>query len=69
MKLISKSMTNESVCPEDWKKRKKEQKKIIKNYRPASLFPIFGKVFERLVFSTLFNSFLQNKLFTTISLA
>ena len=48
---------------------KKEQKKIIKNYRPTSLFPIIGKAFERLVFSTLFNSFLQNKLFTTISLA
>ena len=43
---------------------KKESKYIIKNYRPISLLPIFSKVFERLVFNTLFNFFLQNKLFT-----
>ena len=70
LKLIFKSMINEGVFPDDWKKsnvvliHKKESKNLIKNYRPISLLPIFGKVFERLVFNMLFNFFLQNKLFT-----
>ena len=38
--------------------------RMIKTYRPISLLPIFSKVFERLVFNTLFNFFSQNKLFT-----
>ena len=63
-------MINEDVFPNDWKKsnvvpiNKKEQKNLIKNYRPISLLSIFSKVFERLVFNMLFNFFLQNKLFT-----
>ena len=70
LKLIFKSMINEGVFPEDWKKsnvvpiHKKESKNLIKNYRPIILLPIFSKVFERLVFNALFNFFLQNKLFT-----
>ena len=69
-KLIFKSMINEGVFPDDWKKsnlvpiHKKESKNLIKNFRPTSLLPIFSKVFERLVFNTLSNFFLQNKLFT-----
>ena len=71
LKLIFKSMINEGVFPEDWKKgnvvpiHKKESRNLIKNYRPISLLPIFSKVFERLVFNALFNFFLQNKLFTS----
>ena len=70
LKLIFKSMINEGVFPDDWKEtnvvpfHKKESKNLIKNYRTISLLPIFSKVFERLVFNTLFNFFLQNKLFT-----
>ena len=70
LKLIFKSMINEGVFPEDWKKssvvpiHKKESKNLIKNFRPISLLPIFSKVFQRLVFNALFNFFLQNKLFT-----
>ena len=37
---------------------------MIKNYRPISLLPVFGKVFERIIFNFLFNYFLENKLFT-----
>ena len=71
LKLISKTMINEGVLPDDWKKsnvvpiHKKESKSLIKNYRPISLLSIFSKVFERLVFNTLFNFFLKNKLFTS----
>ena len=59
-----------NLFPDDCKKsnvvpiHKKESKNLIKNYRPINLLPIFSKVFERLVFNTLFNFFLQNKLFT-----
>ena len=68
-------MINAGVFPDDWKKsnvvsiHKKELKNLIKNYRSISHLPIFSKVFERLVFNTLFNFFLQNKLFTPSSLA
>ena len=71
LKLIFKSMINEGVFPDDWKKskvapiHKKGLKSLIKNYRPIiTLLAIFSKVFEKLVFNTLFSFFLQNKLFT-----
>ena len=37
---------------------------MIKNYRPISLLPIFSKILERLIFSSMFNFFRQNNLFT-----
>ena len=43
---------------------KKEEKNIVKNYRPISLLPIFAKVFERLLFNSLFAHFHDNDLFT-----
>ena len=64
-------MINEGVFPDDREKsnvvpiHQKESKNLIKNYRPISLLPIFSKAFERLLFNTLFNFFLQNKLFTS----
>ena len=64
------SFLEESVYPDDWKKSngvttlKKESKNLIKNYRPISLLPVFSKVFERIIFNSLFNYFLENKLFT-----
>ena len=36
----------------------------MKNYRPMSSLPIFSKTFERLIFNSLFNYFMQNTLFT-----
>ena len=43
---------------------KKEDKTLINNYHPISLLPIFGRIFERVIYNSLFNSFLNNKLFT-----
>ena len=43
---------------------KKESKNLLKNYRPISLLPIFGKIYERIIFKELFNHFHQNQLFT-----
>ena len=43
---------------------KKEEKNLLKNYRPVSLLPIFSKIFERVIYNSLFNHFVSNKLFT-----
>ena len=63
-------MLEEGVFPDDWKKsnvvpvHKRNSKNLIRNHRPISLLPTFSKVFERLIFNSLFNYFIQNKLFT-----
>ena len=38
---------------------------LVKNYRPISLLPIFGKKFEKVVYNSLFNYFQSNRLFTS----
>ena len=43
---------------------KKEDKIMVKNYCPISLLPVFGKMFERVVYNSLFNYFQSNRLFT-----
>ena len=56
--------------PDYWKKanvvpvHKKESTNLVKSYRPISLLPIFGKIFERVIFKDLFNYFHKNELFT-----
>ena len=37
---------------------------LVKNYRPISLLPIFGKMFERVIYNSLFNYCQSNRLFT-----
>ena len=70
LKLIFRSMIKEGVFSNDWKKssvlpiHKRASINLIKNYRPISLLPIFSKGCERLVINSLFNYFIQNKLFT-----
>ena len=43
---------------------KKGSKQLTKNYRPISLLPICGKVFERIVFKHLYNYLVSNNLIT-----
>ena len=40
----------------------KREKDLIKNYRPVSLLPIFDKIFERLIFNSLFKHVDENEL-------
>ena len=71
LKVIFEESLKKGIFPEIWKKanvvpiHKKEDKTLIINYRPISLLPIFGKIFERVIYNSLFNHFLSNKLFTS----
>ena len=70
LKLIFKASIQEGVFPECWKKanvvpiHKKESNNLLKNYRPISLLPISGKIYEKIIFKELFNNFYQNQLLT-----
>ena len=45
------------------KRRRQEDKTLMKNCCPISLLPISGKIFERVIYNSLSNYFLSNKLF------
>ena len=70
LKLIFEASLQGGEFPDYWKKanvvpvHKKESKNFVKNYRPISLLPIFGKIFDRVIFKDLFNYFHKNELFT-----
>ena len=70
LKIIFKHSLKKGKFPKIWKKanvvpvHKKEDKMLVKNYRPISLLPIFGKMFERVIYNSLFNYFQSNILFT-----
>ena len=67
--LIFEDCIDKGIFPDQWKLAnvipayKKESNNIVNNYRPISLLPIFAKVFERLLFNSLFFHFYENKLF------
>ena len=70
LKLLFETKLKEKKFPDIWKLanvvpvHKKEEKKLLKNYRPISLLPIFSKIFLRVIYNSLFNYFVSNKLFT-----
>ena len=43
---------------------KEESKQIVKHYRPISLLPLFVKMFERILFSNMYNHLISNNLLT-----
>ena len=43
---------------------KKNEKNLISNYRPISLLPICSKIFEKLLFNSIYTYFIENKLIT-----
>ena len=70
LKLIFEASIQRGEFPDYWKEakvipvHKKESTNLVKNYRPISLLPIFGKIFERVIFKELFNYFHKNELLT-----
>ena len=68
--LIFKFSLMSGTFPDAWKMakiipvHKKEEKNIVKNYRPISLLPIFTKVFEKRLFNSLLAHFHDDNLFT-----
>ena len=58
------------VFPDSWKKgnivlvHKKSSKEILRNYRPKSLLPIFSKVFEKIIFQSIYKYSHNNDLLT-----
>ena len=68
LKLIFENCLKTRLFPDQWKKanvvpmHEKGDKQLIENYRPVSLLTICGKVFERLIFNSLFNYFIEDNL-------
>ena len=68
LKLIFQSCIKHGKFPNEWKMAnvvpflKKGNKQILKNYRPVSLLPICGKIFERLIYNIIFEDFIENDL-------
>ena len=66
--LIFRASLDQGTFPLRWKKAnvvpiyKKYDKQSMKNYRPVSLLPICGKIFERLLYNEMFSFFIENGL-------
>jgi len=70
LQIIFKTILSTGIYPENWKRsnvtpiHKKNSKQLISNYRPISLLPICGKVFEKIVFNQLYSYLTRNNLIT-----
>ena len=64
--IIYKNCIKTSIYTNAWKKYniasvlKKGDKQVVNNYRPVSLLPIFGKVFEKILFNSIFEYLQEN---------
>ena len=70
LQIIFRNILNAGIYPESWKKanvtpiHKKNSKQLVSNYRPISLLPICGKVFEKIIFNQLYSYLTTNTLIT-----
>ena len=68
--LPFKNISSNSIYADMWKLAnvtpifKKGDKQLINNYRPISLLPICGKIFEKIIFNNLYNYLHLNGLIT-----
>ena len=66
LSIIFRNSLKSSIYPSTWKKanvipvHKKDEKQCVNNYRPVSLLPVFGKIFEKLIFNET-DSFLERE--------
>ena len=70
LKIIFQNILISAIYPDMWKLAnvipilKKGDKQLIMNYRPISLLPICGKMFEKIISSNLYNYLNGNNLIT-----
>ena len=68
LEIMFNNCLSEGTFPADWKKanvipiHKKNDKQSVKNYRPVSLLAVCGKMFERLLYDSLFEFLNGNNL-------
>ena len=68
LELIFRNSLADGKFPRMWKKanvipvHKKNEKNLLKNYWPISLLPICSKIFERLIFNSIYNYISKNNL-------
>ena len=66
--ILSENSTKSSCYPDIWKRsniipvHKKNDKQLVNNYRPISLFPIFGKILEKVIFDRICGFLLEENL-------
>ena len=71
LEIIFKSCIEKGQFPNEWKKanvvpvHKKGDKQMLRNYRPVSLLPICGKIFERLIYNNLYEFFIKSDLISS----
>ena len=71
LNIIFSNIIKSGSYPESWKLanvtpiHKKLDKQFIKDYRPISLLPICAKIFERILFNSLFNYLMSNGLISS----
>ena len=71
LQLIFSQWIDTGSFPLEWKKanvipvHKKGDKQCLKNYRPVSLLPVCGKIFERLIFNEMFRFLIENNLISS----
>ena len=60
LRIIFNSVLSTAIYPDIWKLAnvtpifKKAYKELIKNYRPISLLPVYGKIFQNIIFNNLY---------------
>ena len=68
LKIIFDTALKYGIYPDKWKRanvvpvNKKERKNIFKNYRPISLLPICGKMFEKCIYNCLYSYLESNNI-------
>ena len=71
LEIIFKPCIEKGQFANEWKKanvvpvHKKGDKQVLRNYRPVSLLPICGKIFERLIYNNLYEFFIKNDLISS----
>ena len=68
LKMIFGPALNDGFFPDDWEKKVilylLIRRTMLIKYRPIRLFPIFAKIFEMIIFTSMFEYFIGNELFT-----